>query len=112
MGFDRTLCGFERRRLGDMAKGGAMSNIPAEPVVVKSPCIVCLQPIPTGAKVCTNCKEYQNWRRHFAVTSIIVAFVGTFISVIAALVPSWSYFLDRHSHTRFKVTSSDENHVY
>jgi hypothetical protein len=38
--------------------------------------------------------------------------VAAFIGVISAVIPAGSYFLERNSHTRFKVTSADDLHIY
>jgi hypothetical protein len=89
-----------------------MSNPTPDEVPKPRLCVGCRNPLLAGATICSRCKEYQSCRRYFPVTATIIGLVGGLIGVIAAVVPAVSYFLDRDSHTRFKVTSSNENQVY
>jgi predicted nucleic acid-binding Zn ribbon protein len=76
-----------------------------------SGCINCGKLIPLGAPFCSECQLYTTGKRHFSAVAIPVALLAGIIGVVSAVLPAVSYFLERDSHTRFKVTSSDKDHV-
>lgn len=47
------------------------------------PCIVCKEPIHRGARICTQCKSWQDWTRHLTRWS-------TTIAAALAIVPLWT----------------------
>jgi hypothetical protein len=77
------------------------------------PCVVCRQPIPEEALRCNACQVYQNrWLRHFPVSATAIALIAAFIGVVSAVLPAISYFRERDSHTRFKVTAAIPTRLY
>lgn len=47
------------------------------------PCILCCEQIPSGAKICTKCDAYQDWRRFFGVSGTILTLLVALVSVLA-----------------------------
>lgn len=52
-------------------------------------CHQCRLSIPEGAKVCTHCQSYQDWRRWFSVSGTVLALLTALISVLSFAVPSF-----------------------
>ncbi|HXH37269.1 MAG TPA: zinc ribbon domain-containing protein [Thermoanaerobaculia bacterium] len=75
-------------------------------------CVNCGKLIPLGTPFCSDCKLYQSRLRYFPASATVVALVAAFIGVISAVIPAVSYFLERNSHTRFKVTGSSKTEIY
>jgi hypothetical protein len=50
-------------------------------------CYLCSQPIPLAARKCTHCDSFQDWRRHLAFSSTILALLVALISVLTVAVP-------------------------
>jgi hypothetical protein len=74
-------------------------------------CVNCGKLIPTGAKACATCKAYQPWWRILPNLAVFLQAVAI-VTLAEGAVSAWNYVADRNSHTRFKVTSADENHIY
>jgi hypothetical protein len=57
-----------------------------------SRCLSCQEPIHPKAKLCKTCKSYQDWRRHFNFSAVVLSLLVALISVISAVGPriiSW-----------------------
>jgi hypothetical protein len=52
-------------------------NTPAEPPV----CKICRKPIEIGARKCTECDSFQDWRRHFSIGTVVLSLLIALISV-------------------------------
>src|SRR5882724_7238207 len=50
-------------------------------------CILCREQIPSGAKICTKCDSYQDWRRYFGVSSTVLSLLVALVSVLTVAVP-------------------------
>jgi hypothetical protein len=50
-------------------------------------CGTCLKGIPRGAKKCTNCDSYQDWRRHLPAGTAVLSLLVALGSVLTVLVP-------------------------
>lgn len=75
-------------------------------------CVVCKKAIPKGANYCNDCKSYQGLRRYLPISSTVPALLVAILAVLTtAVVPLISYYNERNSHTLFKVTGADTNHV-
>ena len=44
-------------------------------------CKVCRKPIEIGARKCTECDSYQDWRRHFSIGTVVLSLLIALISV-------------------------------
>lgn len=49
--------------------------------MTNSVCIICRKPIEEGAKKCTECDSYQDWRRHFSFGTVVLSLLIALISV-------------------------------
>src|SRR6266566_8183640 len=65
----------------------------AQPTLEKtSRCRVCGEPIYPKAKRCNACRAYQDWRRYFNFSAVVLSLLVALISVISAVGPrmiSW-----------------------
>lgn len=68
-------------------------------------CRICREPTYPGAIRCTACGSYQNWRRYFDFSAVILSLLVALISVvaavgpqIAALLPPWGSDLKIRSY--------------
>lgn len=52
-------------------------------------CRQCKLPIPNGAKICTHCQSYQDWRRWFSVSTTVLALLTALISVLSFTLPGF-----------------------
>jgi len=75
-------------------------------------CDNCKKWMPLRAKFCNECKAYQSWRQYFNVGAIVLSLFGAFLGVSRTLHLAATYLSERDSHTKFKVTSADDRHVY
>ena len=78
------------------------------------PCTVCANPIPLGAEYCNGCKSYQDRRRYFGLSTIVLTILTALISVFTPAINALSNFLTRNSNTMMIVRDADETsvHVY
>jgi RNA polymerase subunit RPABC4/transcription elongation factor Spt4 len=79
-------------------------------------CRDCRQIVPSGARVCPNCKTFQDWRRFIAIGQTNLALLTAIISVattfLAVAIPFFKQqgyrielFLDNASETRMSVVA-------
>ena len=62
------------------------TTVPAPDNRCKAPCTTCLELIFTGAKKCTKCESYQDWRKHVTVSTALLAII---VSALAAGVAAY-----------------------
>jgi len=70
-----------------------------------TPCPICRKPIPNGARKCTECDSYIDWRRFLGVGQTTLALLIALVSVISATVPRFYEWLsadysELHAETR------------
>jgi hypothetical protein len=53
----------------------------------KARCTTCLEPIWIGAKKCTHCDSYQDWRGFFSFSSTVLALMVSLVTVLGAFLP-------------------------
>jgi hypothetical protein len=68
-------------------------------------CRVCKEPMNPGATRCTACHSYQNWRRYFDVSAVVLSLLVALVSVVSAvgpqifaLLPPWGSHLEIKSY--------------
>jgi hypothetical protein len=68
-------------------------------------CRVCKEPMYPGASRCTACNSYQNWRRYFDFSAVILSLLVALVSVVSAvgpqivaLLPPWGSDLEIRSY--------------
>ena len=54
-------------------------------------CSQCRLEIPENAKFCTHCQSYQDWRRHFSVSSTVLALLTALVSVVSVTLPGFMH---------------------
>lgn len=57
------------------------------------PCRYCAKPIPLSATYCTECEQFQNWRRFLTFSTTMIALVTALISVVATTAPTLMRYL-------------------
>lgn len=75
-------------------------------------CDNCKKRMPADSKFCNECKSYQSWRQYFNVVAIVLSLATAAGGVIKGLHLGAIYLSERDSHTKFKVTSADDLHIY
>ena len=75
-------------------------------------CEVCKQPMPKDAVKCNACDSYRNWRQYTAISSTILSLLVALVAVLSPAITALSTFLDRHSHTNFKLASANNDVIY
>jgi predicted nucleic acid-binding Zn ribbon protein len=60
---------------------------PRRTVMATSHCFLCRKEIPRGAKICTECNSYQDWRKHFGFSSTVLSLLVALVSVLTVAVP-------------------------
>lgn len=75
-------------------------------------CNNCKKRMPKGAPFCTECNLYQSKRKHLPAIATWFSLLLASFAVVSGVLSAWTYLAERDSHTRFKVTSSDEHRVY
>jgi hypothetical protein len=75
-------------------------------------CNNCKKRMPKGAPFCTECKLYQSKRKHLPTIATWFTLLLASFAVVSGVLSAWTYLAERDSHTRFKVTSADELHIY
>lgn len=50
-------------------------------------CVVCRQPIPTGARKCTTCGSFQSWIRYLTFSNSVLSLLIALLSVSALGIP-------------------------
>jgi hypothetical protein len=52
------------------------------------PCKVCAEPIKQAARICNQCKSYQDWRANINVSSTVLSLLVALVTVLTAAVPA------------------------
>lgn len=52
-----------------------------------SQCVICRGDLPVGAIYCTKCQRYQDWRRYFGLSGVLLTLLVALISVLNTAVP-------------------------
>lgn len=65
----------------------------------KKQCVSCGYFIPFRAVQCKECKSYQGWRKHFGLSTTVLALLVALISVLTPLLRAAIEFATRHSET-------------
>jgi hypothetical protein len=70
-----------------------------------SQCLICGEPIYANAKKCSACGSYQDWRRHFDISAVVLSLLVALVSVVSAvgpqiiaLLPPWGSKLEIRSY--------------
>jgi predicted nucleic acid-binding Zn ribbon protein len=53
----------------------------------ESRCFLCRKPIPRGARICTECNTYQDWRKYFGFSSTVLSLLVALVSVLTVAIP-------------------------
>lgn len=61
-----------------------------------APCRQCLLPMPRGAKLCSRCGSYQDWRGSLSVSNSVLALLVALVSVSSLALPAISGALRSH----------------
>jgi predicted nucleic acid-binding Zn ribbon protein len=91
-----------------------MPPVPAPPTIA---CVECAETIPAGARKCSKCGSYQNWRRHVPFGQATLAVVISVIALGSSLTSGGRAIVDTASgllvapNTRLgiAVVAADEN---
>ena len=68
-------------------------------------CRVCFEPMYPQAERCNECKSYQDWRRYFDFSAVILSLLVALISVVSALGPQILTLFSVHG-SRMQVQSA------
>lgn len=79
---------------------------------MKAPCRVCKELILKGAKKCTHCECYQDWRQYLGSGEFVpatLAILLAFYSVVSSTLPALILLFNPHSnvHVEFKQSYQD-----
>lgn len=75
-------------------------------------CKVCREDIKLGAKKCTHCNSYQDWRRLVAVSSSVLALLVALVSVISTTLPHLSeIFVEEFSNVNIQAHSIKSQYI-
>lgn len=55
---------------------------------VVRPCRQCMLPVPVGARLCSHCNSYQDWRGFLAVSNAVLALLVALVSVSSLALPA------------------------
>jgi hypothetical protein len=67
----------------------------AEAQSEETTCWACKQAIPLGARVCTECSSWQNWRKWVNISTVNLSLVIALISVLGAVTPTLMSLFER-----------------
>jgi hypothetical protein len=82
-----------------------MDEQPAgEAGVGNSPCRQCRREMPAGAKLCSHCSSYQDWRGYLPISSTVLALLVALIGVASATLPAAVAAL-HHPNSAVKIAS-------
>jgi hypothetical protein len=71
---------------------------------------MCRKEIPSGAKICTECNCYQDWRRYFGVSGTILSLFVALFSVLAVALPViWNTLTPNRSEVQCNLLNWSEN---
>jgi hypothetical protein len=85
-------------------------NSPVDP---KSPgppveCVMCREPVRPGARICTHCNSFQDWKRYFSVGSTVLALLVALLSVATTAAPALQRIFTRdRSDLRVALLSTE-----
>src|SRR5258708_27102734 len=51
-------------------------------------CIACSEEIQPGAKICTHCDQFQDWRRFFGISAPVLSLLVALVSVLSIAIPA------------------------
>jgi predicted nucleic acid-binding Zn ribbon protein len=89
-------------------KADAAKSPPDESPMKK--CVICRKEIPAGAKICTECDCYQDWRRYFGLSSTVLSLLVALFSVLTVGVPViYDALTPKRSAVHCNLISWDEN---
>lgn len=77
---------------------------PSEADVADVTCRQCRCEIPAGAKLCSHCSSYQDWRGYLPISSTVLALLVALISVVSATLPAAVAAL-HHPNSAVKIAS-------
>lgn len=66
-------------------------------------CIVCKEKIRRGAQKCIKCSSFQNWRRHFDFSALILSILTALISVSTTAFTVLHFVISDRSDPRFSI---------
>ncbi len=69
----------------------------------KIECIVCKEKIERGALKCIKCSSFQNWRRHFDFSALILSVLTALISVSTTAFTVLHFVVSDRSDPRFSI---------
>jgi len=75
-------------------------------------CRICKEPLPEGALKCNKCGTYSSWQRYFGVSSTVLSLLVALVASLSPAITAVSNFIDRDSHTNFKLATTDDNFLY
>lgn len=77
-----------------------------------SVCKICCKSIESGAKKCTECGSYQDWRRHFSVGTVTLSLIIALVSVsTTAIQVTKSLLAKEQSELKFSLVQYGPNHI-
>lgn len=79
---------------------------------VSKTCAICRKGLPRRAIYCTECRSYQDWRRHIPGSQVTLSLLAALFAVTASLFTAGSYYLDRDSDTELIVGGADKHLIY
>jgi hypothetical protein len=71
-------------------------------------CRVCKKAMPVAGLKCTECSSFQNWRRIFSFGTEFFALLIAFFSVLGVVIPEFTKWLNRHSHTQIRIVGATD----
>jgi len=79
-------------------------NPNADTLPVNPLCKICRKSIEMGAIKCTECGSFQNWRRHFSISTVVLSLLIALISVTTtAIQVSKGLLAKEQSDIRFSI---------
>lgn len=91
-------------------EGNAARPQANQPVSQVRLCVVCQKEIPAGAKICTECDCYQDWRQYFGLSSTVLSLLVALFSVLTVAVPViYEALTPKISVVHCNLISWDEN---
>lgn len=76
------------------------------------PCVVCGGAIRKGTNYCNTCKSYQDFRKHFGVSTTVLSILTALIAVLTPAIHAVTDFFNRHSNTTVIVQEAYEEGVH
>lgn len=76
-------------------------------------CVVCKAAIPLDADYCNQCKSNQGRiGRHLPLSATVPALLALLLTLVtSAIVPLYSWWMERNSHTFVKVTGANPQYI-